>query len=510
MLTPDPIRQRPDLGGVGEVCAVAKRIGSVRPQLVSSGLCLLGTPANEEQRVTLAREGSRQRSTDLAWLSNTGEESHFGNMTRFKRLGCIVAGFVLLAFALMGLLSITRDTPVHSVGSVGSEGPPAVGDSLFERSFELFTGTHVFPGNSVQYLSNGNGSYPPLWADMRSARTSLTVQMYYSLPGKVADTMAVVLEERARAGVQVYFLIDAFGSQHLSREYLDSMRVAGVHVAKLRTLHWYSISSANNRSHVRVVVIDGHLAYTGGFGLADYWLGDGLHPDQWRDSNVRFDGPAALQLQAAFSAAWAEATGTLLTGPLFFPDAGFQPRGTMHAGLMFTAPTTGSTPAERFLALTIAGARRTLYITNSYFVPDADFRGLLIAAAKRGVDVRVVTVNQNTDVKITWYAGRYYYDELLEGGVKIYEYQPSMMHSKTIVADGIWGEVGSMNFDNRSMAFNNEANVVVLDTAFGRQMDSIFMNDLTHTKQITLPSFDQRSRWSKILEWAASQLDRLL
>jgi cardiolipin synthase A/B len=431
-------------------------------------------------------------------------------MTRFKRLGCIVVGFVLVAFALMGLLSITRDTPVHSVGSLGSSGPPAVGDSLFERSFELFTGTHIFPGNSVQYLSNGNGSYPPLWADMRSARTSLTVQMYYSLPGKVADTMAAVLEERARAGVQVYFLIDAFGSQHLSREYLDSMRTAGVHVAKLRTLHWYTIGSANNRSHVRVVVVDGRVAYTGGFGLADYWLGDGLHPDQWRDSNVRFEGPAVMQLQAAFSAAWAEATGTLLTGPFFFPSAGFQPVGTMHAGLMFTAPTTGSTPAERFLALTIAGARKTLYITNSYFVPDEDFRQLLISAARRGVDVRVLTVNQNTDVKITWYAGRYEYDELLKGGVKIYEYQPSMMHSKTIVADGVWGEVGSMNFDNRSMAFNNEANVVVLDPGFGAQMDSIFMNDLKHTKQITLPSFDRRSRWNKILEWAASQLDRLL
>jgi cardiolipin synthase A/B len=431
-------------------------------------------------------------------------------MTRFKRVGCIVVGFVLFVFAVMGLLSVTRNTPVHSVGSVGGEGSPALGDSLFERSFELFTGTHIFPGNTVQYLSNGNGSYPPLWADMRSAKTSLTVQMYYSLPGKVADTMAAVLEERARAGVHVYFLIDAFGSQHLSREYLDSMRTAGVHVAKLRTLHWYSISIANNRSHVRVVVIDGRVAYTGGFGLADYWLGDGLHPDQWRDSNVRFEGPAALQLQAAFSAAWAEATGTLLTGPLFFPSASFQPFGTMHAGLMFTAPTAGSTPAERFLALTIAGARRTLYITNSYFVPDDDFRGLLIAAARRGVDVRVLTVNQNTDVKITWYAGRYHYDELLEGGVKIYEYQPSMMHSKTIVADGIWGEVGSMNFDNRSMAFNNEANLVVLDRGFGAQMDSIFMNDLTHAKQITLPSFDKRSHLQKILEWAAARLDRLL
>jgi cardiolipin synthase A/B len=322
--------------------------------------------------------------------------------------------------------------------------------------------------------------------------------------------MAVVLRERARAKVRVLFLIDAFGSQHLSNDYLQSLRDAGVEVGRLRTLHWSTLSNASTRSHVRVVVVDGRIAYTGGFGIADYWLGDGHHDEQWRESNVRFQGPAAMELQAAFAAAWAEATGELLTGPLFFPRSGFQPAGTMHAALMFTSPTTGSTPAERFLALTITGARRTLYITNSYFVPDDDFRRLLVRAAKRGVDVRILTVSNKTDVKTTWYAGRHHYEELLRAGIRIFEYQPTMLHSKTIAVDGLWSSVGSMNFDNRSMAFNNEANLVVLDSTFGAQMDSVFVDDLRYAREIKLNEFSKRTAWTRFLETGATLLSRLL
>ena len=431
-------------------------------------------------------------------------------MSRIKRIGLVVAGIAVLALAMIGLISITRGTPIGSVVTLTGTGPPSVSDSLFTRTFELFTGTHIYPGNAVRQALNGDGTYPQLWADLRSARSTITVQMYYSLPGKVADTMATVLAERARAHVRVLFLIDAFGSQHLPRELLQSMRDAGVEVARLRTLRWFTLSNSNNRSHVRVVVIDGRIAYTGGFGLADYWLGDGHHEDQWRESNVRFEGPTVMELQAAFADAWAEATGELLTGPLFFPPSGFQPVGTIQAGLLFTSPTTGSTPAERFLALSISGARKTLYITNSYFVPDDDFRRLLEQAVKRGVDVRVLTVSSKTDVKTTWYAGRHWYPELLKNGIRIYEYQPTMVHSKTIVADGLWSSIGSMNFDNRSMSFNNESNLVVLDAAFGAQMDSVFFDDLRYAKEIKLAAFERRSLWSRMLEEGATLFARLL
>ena len=416
----------------------------------------------------------------------------------------------VLGFALIGVLSITRGTPVGRVVTLSDSGPPSVGDSLFERTFELFTGTHIYTGNVVGQALNGDGTYPQLWADLRSAQRTLTVQMYYSLPGKVADTLATILRERARAKVRVLLLLDAFGSQHLSKEWIRSLTDAGVEVAKLRKLRWFTIHDAGDRSHVRVVVVDGKIGWTGGFGIADYWLGDGHHEEQWRESNVRFSGPAVMELQSAFAAAWAEATGELLTGPLFFPTNGFQPVGPTHAGLLYTAPTTGSTPAERFLALTLSGARKTMYITNSYFVPDDDFRRLLKHAVERGVDVRVLSVSSKTDVKTTWYAGRYRYEELLRAGIKIYEYQPTMIHSKTIVVDGLWSTIGSMNFDNRSMAFNDESNLVVLDSAFGAQMDSVFFDDLRYSKQITLEEFQRRSVWTKMLEAGATLLSRLL
>jgi cardiolipin synthase len=182
----------------------------------------------------------------------------------------------------------------------------------------------------------------------------------------------------------------------------------------------------------------------------------------------------------------------------------------MDAGVLYTAPTTGSTPAERFLALTISGARKTLYVTNSYFVPDDDFRHLLEKAARRGVDVRILTVSKKTDVKTTWWAGRHHYEELLRSGVRIFEYQPAMLHSKTIVADGIFSAVGSMNFDNRSMAFNNESLLVVMDSTFGRRMDSTYMDDLRVSKEIKLAEFSRRGVMSRFLETIASVTSRLL
>ncbi|HEY9225108.1 MAG TPA: phospholipase D-like domain-containing protein [Gemmatimonadaceae bacterium] len=431
-------------------------------------------------------------------------------MRRLKRVSLFVLVIAVLAMALIGVLTVTRGTPVGTVVTLGDSGPPAVTDSLFERTFELFTGAHIFPGNIVEPALNGDGTYPRLWKDLRSAQHTITVQMYFSLPGKVADTMAAVLKERAKAKVRVLFLVDAFGSQHLSDDYLRSLRGAGVEVAKLRTLHWYTIHDASDRSHVRVVVVDGRVAYTGGFGLADYWLGNGHKDEQWRESNVRFSGPAVMQLQAAFSAGWAEATGELITGPLFFPEGGFHEVGPIHAGVLYTAPTAGSTPAERFLALTISGARKRLYITNSYFVPDDDFRRLLMRAVQRGVDVRVLTVSSKTDVKTTWYAGRNRYEELLSAGVRIFEYQPTMLHSKTIVVDGVWGTIGSMNFDNRSMAFNAESNLVVLDRGFGAAMDSVFLDDLRYSKEIKLDEFRKRSIWNRALERVSALISRVL
>ena len=261
---------------------------------------------------------------------------------------------------------------------------------------------------------------------------------------------------------------------------------------------------------MRVVVVDGRVGYTGGFGLADYWLGNGHAEDEWRETNARFEGPTVAELQAAFASGWAEAAGELITGDVFFPPQSFASAGSVRAALLHSVPTIGSTPAERFLALSITGARRTLYISNSYFVPDDDFRSLLVRAAQRGVDVRVLTAGDKSDVKTTLYAGRARYPELLKGGVRVYEYQPTMMHAKTFVVDGIWSTVGSLNFDNRSLVFNNESNIITLDEGVGAVLDSLFMDDLRYSKEIKLEEFNRRSLVEKMLEWGASSLQRVL
>jgi cardiolipin synthase len=277
----------------------------------------------------------------------------------------ITAGLVLaLVLALIGIFSITRDISVTNVIAEGDHGgPPSVSDPLFARTMELYTGTHIDSGNVVEIVNNG-GVYPPLWRDLASARYTITVQMYYCKPGVLADSMAKYLADRARAKVRVLLLLDAFGSQPLKGKWVNDLRRAGVEVAWLRPLRWYTLHSATQRSHVRVVVVDGRVGYTGGFGLADYWLGDGHHDEQWREGNVKFTGPTVAELQATFAAGWAEATGELITGDLFFPPKAFEPTGTIKAGLMFTVPTVGSTSAERFLALSIVGARKKLYNNN--------------------------------------------------------------------------------------------------------------------------------------------------
>ena len=441
----------------------------------------------------------------------------YGSVTEVKpgrfarRIALLVGAATVLLFALIGVLSLTRGTPINRVLAVGDPtGIPAVSDSLFARSVQLYTGAHLSARNRIDLLLNGNGTYPILWRELRAAQRTITAQLYYSQPGGVADTLAAILAERARAGVRVLLLLDAFGSQNLGDAWSAGLRRSGVELEHLRPVRWYTLNKANNRSHVRAVVIDGTVGYTGGFGLADYWLGGGHADGEWRETNIRVEGPEVPQLQAAFTAAWAEATGKLLTGDLFFPPLSFEPRGNVTAAMLHTAPTMGSTPAERLLAISVVSARKRLYVTNSYFLPDDDFRAFLVARARAGVDVRVLTASTKTDIKSVYYAGRARYQELLEGGVRIYEYQPTMIHAKTFVVDGMWSAIGSMNFDNRSLSLNDEINVLVLDRGVGAAMDSLFLDDLRYSREITMPGFARRPWYERVFEQATNLVSRVL
>jgi cardiolipin synthase A/B len=431
------------------------------------------------------------------------------NSSALKVIGLIGAGLLLILFTAIGVEFTVRGSHLSHIRGVGGAAP-AVGDSLFGRTMELFTGARLASGNRITVLLNGEQTYPALWKELRAARETITLQMYYFEPGRMADTLSAIITERARNGVTVHFLTDAFGAQHITRGYLDTLAAAGVKVASFRPVHWYDMEKAQNRSHIRVVVVDGRVAFTGGFGIADKWLGNGHSKDQWRDTDVRFTGPAVSQLQATFAEGWVEATGDLLVGERYFPFERAPRDSARYAGLLNAQPTIGSTAAERFLALSIAGARHRLYITNSYFVPSHDFLHLLVQAAKRGVDVRVLTAGPVTDVRLTRWAGRKQYPELLRGGVRVYEYQPTMMHAKTLVVDGIWSSIGTMNFDNRSMVFNNESNLNVLDDATGATMDSVFLDDLRYSTEITLARFEKRGLIEKLLELGSSAVARLL
>jgi cardiolipin synthase len=415
---------------------------------------------------------------------------------------------LLIALVVLGLWRFTRNPPLRPLTVLDLSATAPTDSATTLRMVELYTGTSVVGGNRVQLLLNGDELYPPLWRDLRSARSTITIQSYYAFPGAVADTLRVVLTERARAGVKVLVLLDAFGSQDLTRDWRTDLQQAGVNIAILRALNWSTLHNAANRSHVRSVVIDGRVGYTGGFGFADHWLGDGRHDEGWRESNVRVEGPAVAQLQATFAIGWVEATGEFLNGPAFYPPP--TQAGGVAAGVFFSRPTLGNTQAERFLTVMMIGATRRLYITNSYFVPNADFRRLLEQAVARGVDVRVLTAGPTTDVRTARLAGRFHYDELLAAGVRIYEYQPTMMHAKTMVIDSRWSAVGSMNFDNRSLAYNDEANLLVADSGIGVQMDSAFAEDLKRSVEITPATWSRRSVAEKAMELGAVLLSRVL
>ena len=414
----------------------------------------------------------------------------------------------VLVVALIGFLSITRGTVVRHVRGVGADGHPvAPAESQFPLSMAMLTGTRLHLGNQIEIALNGDGTYPRLWDDLRSAEQSITLQLYYGQGGQMADTLRQILLERAAAGVRIFLLYDAFGFQPIPEDHRAALLKSGIAVVPFRPLRLTTLHTWQNRSHVRGIVIDGRIGWTGGFGIDNKWLGDGRTNGSWRETNVRFEGPAVRQLQAAFAAAWAEATGILFSGRATLESA---EDGHVAAGLLYATPTMGTTAAERFIALSIGGATKTLYMTNAYFVPDDNFVGLLSEAAKRGVDVRVLTAGEATDVRVVRMAGRAQYEALLSAGVRIYEWQPTVMHAKTFVVDGLWSTVGSMNFDNRSLALNDESTLMILDADTGAQMNAIFFDDLRHSIEITPESFRQRPWTDHLIEYGASLVARVL
>lgn len=413
-------------------------------------------------------------------------------------------------FATIGVLHVFRGWSVPRLSSAGGNLAPVCSPE-FLREVELLTRSTLSRQNSYQLLLNGV-TFDRLWGDLRAAERSITIQQYYVEPGVVLDTLLQVLSERARAGVRVRVLFDAIGAKSGVSRQLEALRERGVDARIYRPTRISVFGRADSRLHSRGIVIDGEIGYTGGFGFADCWMGDGQSHGQWRDTNVRFAGPAVLQLQAAFATVWAEATGELLTGPLFFPertDASTK-AAAATSGLLHLPAGIGSTVGERFIFRSLSGATRRLFIANSYFVPDEHLVDLLVSLARAGVDVRILTAGELTDLPVTRWAGRHRYEELLSGGVRIFEYQPSMMHAKTFVVDGCWSSIGAVNLDVRSMSLNEENTFVATDEALGSELESIFFDDLSRSAEIELEKFLRRGLKERILERASATLTAVL
>ena len=381
-------------------------------------------------------------------------------------------------------------------------------DPSFQRSMSHLLGPPVVPGNRVTTLLNGDQSYPAMLEAIRSARHSITLEAYIFWPGTVGTTFAEALSERARAGVATHLILDGLGSQKLGQELIDSMRQAGVQVVEFRPIRWYTLNRVNHRTHRKLLVVDGRIGFTGGLGIADLYLGHAQDKDHWRDGQFRAEGPVVGQLQAAFLDNWIETGGALLHGTDYFPP--LDSAGGAWAQAVHSSPGGGTENLRLMILLAIASARRTILIANPYFVPNTLAVDMLVAARRRGVSVEIVVPGAITDAGLVRRASRAKWGPLLEAGVRIYEYQPTMYHNKLMVVDDYWVSVGSTNFDNRSFRLNDEANLNVFDEAFARQQVEVFDQDRARSKEVTLDQWRSRPITERLEEMVARMLRRQL
>jgi cardiolipin synthase len=369
----------------------------------------------------------------------------------------------------------------------------------------------VTTGNRITILNNGDGIFPPMLAAIAGAQKTVNFEAYIFYSDEVGTRFRDAFIERASKGVQVRVLLDAVGSpgRKLKASDVDLMKKAGCRVEFFHPRKPWKIWVLNNRNHRRVLVVDGKVGFTGGVGFADAWAGNADSPEHWREVQVEVEGPAVRGLQRAFQENWSEVTGEPLVGAEFFPD--LPPAGTISAAVVPSSSLAAMSGAERVYAVSIAAAAKEIWIGNSYFVPDDESTRLLVAAVKRGVDVRVIVpTDEQSDVPATKAAGRAWFGPMLRGGVKIFEYEPTMFHPKTMVVDGIFSTVGTANFDDRSFHLNEEINVFVYDTGFAAQMRESFQRDLERSREYTLAMWNARPVSKRITEWLIKPFRPLL
>ena len=377
-----------------------------------------------------------------------------------------------------------------------------VDDPQFLRAMGALLGPALVPGNQVTTLVNGDEIFPAMLQSIRGAQKTITFETFIYWTGDIGKSFADALSERARAGVHVHLLLDWVGSVKMEAKYLDQMKAAGVNIQQYHPLRWYNLGRMNNRTHRKLLVIDGKVGFTGGVGIAELWTGDAQDPDHWRDLHYRVEGPVVAQMQAAFMDNWMKTSGLVLHGSDYFPA--LAPVGDQAAQMFKSSPNEGSESMRLMYLLAINAAQHRLRIANAYFVPDDLTVKTLVEAAERGVDVQVLVPGTGIDTEMVRKASRARWGKLLKAGVRIYEYQPTMLHCKLMVVDDLWVSVGSTNFDNRSFRLNDEANLNVYDRVFAQQQNAIFDDDLRHAKAYDYARWERRPWTEKLLEHSAA------
>ena len=411
-------------------------------------------------------------------------------------LAAVIGG--VLAILVMGILLWSakrkpdKTLQVTNPGELGALLPSLAG--LTHSSLE--------PGNAMQVLQNGDMFFPALLRDIAAARESVHIESFIWYDGKIARQLAKLLAAKARQGVEVRVLVDASGGRQLKGEVKEMLQAAGVEIAHFHPIRLANLARLNNRDHRKLMIVDGRVGYIGGFCIADEWLGNARHKKEYRDTGLRVTGPIVNRLQAAFAENWIEETGYIPAGDKYFPK--IEPVGTTSAHLAYTSPDGTISSVQILYYMAIKAARREILIQNPYFLPDTAGIQALEEAVQRGVDVRIMLPSEDaTDSAIVQHASHHHFGTLLKRGVKIYEYEKTLLHQKVMVVDGLWSAVGSTNFDERSFELNDEVSIGVVDPAIAAQLRAAFIEDLKHTKQRKFDEWKNRSLWHKAIDGVA-------
>jgi cardiolipin synthase len=384
-----------------------------------------------------------------------------------------------------------------------------LGDPSFFPTIAADTNAPILGGNRVRILLNGDETFPAMLREIRTAKQTINFAQYLYGEGKISYEFAEAFAERCRAGVKVNILLDSYGADDIPVDIPELMKRAGCNAEffhRIKILQFitpWELFGYNYRSHRRVLVIDGRIGFTGGYGISAAWTGDGRTPEHWRDTNVEVEGPIVQWLQAAFVDSWHETTGILLGGDKYFPH--LEPRGDMLAQVVKSSPLAGSSESYTLFLLSISSAKKSILISNPYFIPDEHIAEALVKAVARGVRV-IVLVPNKIDNPLTHAISRSGYGPLLRGGVQIYEYTAALLHSKTMVIDGTWATIGSTNLDSRSLALNEELNLTVYNSSLANRLEQIFYQDLKYARQVSLKEWNSRSLAERFLELFAFPL----